>query len=94
MSYGINLTQRARVDLAHLPRDIRRLALMHIEFLGRRPTELSTPLPLPFVEVGQVYSFQVTHEQQAWDIRVMFQYGADEQTIHILSVRHEQRPSP
>ena len=86
MSYGIALSTEAQEDLAQLPVPVRRFALQQLQALAEAPTALSRRSHFPYREKCQIFQFDVDHELQRWELRALFQYGQDEQTLHVLAI--------
>jgi hypothetical protein len=92
VSYGIALSDEARHDLAKLPIPVRRRVFQHLEALGEYPTALSRRSHFPYREKCQISPFSWDHENIRWEINVLFQYGQDEQTIHVICIGHSSLP--
>ena len=91
MSYGTLLSDEARDALVRLPIPVRRFTLRQLENLGQSPTTLSSKSHFPYREKCQVFSFDYDYQMQRWAITVLFQYGQDEQTIHVLAIGFNAR---
>ena len=59
--------------------------------LEESPTSLSTRSHFPFREKCQLMSFDKDEGDTRHFIHVLFQFGADEQTLHILDIAHHPR---
>ena len=86
MSYRVSLLPEARKDLDAMPAAVREQTVKQLRVLADNPTALSRRSRFPFIERCQLYTFDCDHELQRWEINVLFQYGADEQTIHVLMI--------
>ena len=86
MSYGIVLSLEAKNKLARFPLPVRRFTLLQLENLAENPTALSKRSEFPYREKSQLFVFHYDHDAKRWEICVMFQYGADEETIHVIAI--------
>ena len=86
MSYGISLSADAEHDLARLPIPVRQFTLRQLENLADSPGTMSRRSHFPYREKCQLFTFNYDHELQRWELAVLFQYGQDEQTLHILGI--------
>lgn len=86
MSYAIALTIEARHDLARLPKAVRDFTFRQLQSLAQYPTLLSRSSYFPYRTKSQLFQFDFEQEGRWWEICVLFQYGQDEQTLHILKI--------
>ena len=101
MSYGIVLSPEARHALARIDVPIRQKLLRQLEILGEYPTELSQPSHWPYREKCQMFPLDVDHEGWRWELRTLFQYSQDEQTLQVwmmgfskLTIEEAERREP
>ena len=88
MNYSIKLAPKAKHELASIPAPLDRRIWEGFEALGIDPTGLSKPNPAP-ATVGQAYEFSFLYDEMEVWIAALFQYDADEQTLHIIELRWE-----
>lgn len=86
MSYTIRMTRLASDNVQPLPETIKRAISRQLAVLGQHPTDLSEPAVIALAGMGQRFRFQVEHLADRWTFDVLFQYGQDEQSIHVLAI--------
>jgi hypothetical protein len=86
MSYVPDIGPDAAHDLARLPLPVAEFVERQIHALCEQPTKLSTRSRFPFVQNAQLFSFEMEFEETRYWFNVLFQYGQDEQTLHILAI--------
>jgi mRNA-degrading endonuclease RelE of RelBE toxin-antitoxin system len=91
MSYQIALSTEAQHTLARLPAPIRLFTAGQLEKLASDPTGLSRPSRFPYRAKCQLFQFDTEHDGKIWELTTMFQYGQDEQTIHVIAIGHSSR---
>src|SRR5687768_11969598 len=91
MSYNVELSDEAIEDLAKLKLPLRKTVENHLEVLAHYPTKFSEPAHFPYWQV-QAYKFETAFEGVEYFFTVLFQYGADEQTLHILAIPEMHHP--
>jgi hypothetical protein len=75
-----------------MPIPVRREILRQLAILAEYPTLLSEPSHFPYREKCQIFPYDLDHDDMRWELRTLFQYGQDEQTIHVLMVCHSKLP--
>jgi hypothetical protein len=86
MSYRATLSANAQDDLRRMPRRVALHAIAQLRSLEANPTLLSGRSHFPFREKCQIFSFDYDHEGQRYFVNVLFQYDADEETLHIADI--------
>ena len=84
MNYRAILSSNAQADIRGMPRSVARYVIAQLRNLESDPTLLSRASHFPFRLQCQLFSFDYDHLGQRYFINVLFQYGADEETLHIL----------
>jgi hypothetical protein len=84
MSYRATLSANAANDVRRMPPAVARYAIAQLRNLEVDPTLLSRASHFPFREKCQIFSFDYDHDGKRYFVNVLFQYGADEQTLFIL----------
>ena len=92
MSYGIELTDEAKVDWRSLKVPLQEFVLDELEKLSNAPTLLSRRSFFPFRYTCQRYPFDCDFEEQWWDFNAFFQYSQDEMTLFIVAIGWNRRP--
>jgi hypothetical protein len=82
------LTPQATHDLQGVPQPIRRRVSEGMAALGIDPTGLSKPIRPPLTS-GQAYEFSFLFDDMECWVASVFQYDADEQTLHVIHIRWE-----
>ena len=85
MSYALNLTRRFERRWQSLPLEIEEGVLDALEDLARYPTRLSRK-SRKASQRFQVFRFTGSGTGGAGRFEIRFQYGQDEQTLHILDI--------
>lgn len=88
MSYKIKLEPNAARVLAAVPNPLKRQVSDGLHALGVDPTGLSKPIQPP-ANAGQAYEFSFLYDDMECWVAAIFQYHADEQTLHIFDIRWE-----
>ena len=86
MSYDADIGPEAAQDLARLPLPVAEHVERCIGDLCNRPTELSRRSRFPFIQNAQLFSFVHDFEGTRYWFNILFQYGQDEQTLHIFHI--------
>lgn len=88
MSYEVRLDPRADGQLDRMPEPLRSFALAALARLGQGPGSVSRSSAS--VTRGQLAEFHFNPDPATslW-VMVTFQYGADEQTLHVENVKVE-----
>lgn len=86
MPYGMLLSADAEAAIARLPLPVRSYTLQQLENLCQTPAALSRRSHFPYPEKCQVFSFDYDLEIVRWTVTALFQYGADEQTLHVIAI--------
>lgn len=88
MNYSIVLELKATNQITAMPEPLKRRLWEGFNALGDSPTRLSKPINSP-AQTGQAYEFSFVYDDMECWIVSVFQYNADEQTLHILDLRWE-----
>ena len=87
MSYAIDITPEAAENLARLPLPVAEYLYQRIVHdLGDSPASVSFPSGFPYPIMGQAYECEYDFEGTHYRFHVCFQYGQDEQTLHLLFI--------
>ena len=92
MSYGIALSVEAEHNLIKIPIPVRRHIFRQLEILENIPPVLKPPSHWPYRDKCQLFQFDYDHDRLRWEISVLFQYGQDEKTIHVLMIGFSSTP--
>jgi hypothetical protein len=84
MSYRAILTGNAKNDLRAMPERVAQYVLLQLAELEKSPTALSRPSHFPFRLQCQLFKFDYDYDGKRYFINVLFQYGADEESLYIL----------
>src|SRR5260221_11825370 len=84
MSYRSSLSTNAQDDIRRIKEDrVRQYVMAQLINLENDPALLSHRSHFPWREQCQVFSFDYDYGARRYFINVLFQYGADEQTLSI-----------
>src|SRR5947209_4639972 len=86
MSYRVVLSVRAQTDIKGMPSALRPYVIQQLKALELNPSLLSKRSHFPYREQCQVFSFDRDEGGKRYFINVLFQYGADEQTLHVSDI--------
>jgi hypothetical protein len=88
MDYVLNVTDRAKAQLAALPPEIAAIMPEHFQPLAASPVSLSIPgAPPASLPDRMIYPFPVNlPDAREFTVRIHFKYGQDEQTLFIVAV--------
>jgi hypothetical protein len=86
MSYRAILSPNAQDDLRRMPPPVSIYTLSQLANLERNPTALSEPSHFPFREKCQIFSFDYDFQGKRYFFNVLFEYGADEQTLFLSDI--------
>jgi hypothetical protein len=84
MKYRAILSANAQEDIRRMPRPVAVYVLGQLRSLENDPVLLSRRSHFPFREKCQIFEIDYDWEGKRYFINVLFQYGADEETLHIL----------
>jgi mRNA-degrading endonuclease RelE of RelBE toxin-antitoxin system len=91
MSYRVILTPVAKADIQALPQHLRTVIVERLVQLGDSPASLSRPTVFPYPSGYQLFEFNEDRGEEFWHhFAVLFRYGQDETTLHILGVGHSE----
>lgn len=85
MSYAIELANEFLLSWRALPIDLGEAVLDALDHLPKGPTHVSRPTHEPN-QRHQLYRFRGNGEYRMHWYEIKFQYGQDEQTLHIIDV--------
>jgi hypothetical protein len=85
MRYSVEVGPEAVEDLARLPVSVQRAILTSLRQLAAAPSRLARPTRPPYTP-GMLYRAELPVEGALCLLDVVFQYGQDEQTLHISRV--------
>lgn len=91
MSYVVKLSDEAVEDLRKLPLELLEAVNKHFDLLERNPVGLSRPSAIPYWP-AQTFRFEAVLDGDRYFFDILFKYGADEQTLHVLAVPSMRRP--
>jgi hypothetical protein len=88
MPYSLVFSPLALARLLNLPPEVRPFLPGHCERLRRNPVTLSFPgAPPASLPNRMLYAFPVDLDDgRQFTVRIHFQYGQDETTLHVLNV--------
>lgn len=92
MSYKISLSTEAQHDLTSLPVPVARFCIRQLVSLGEFPTVLSKPSHFPYRTKCQIFPFGCSYNNERWELRALFQYGQDEESIFVIAVCFSKLP--
>lgn len=84
MSFAVALEPEAHAALRALIPDVAELVVDEIDRLAASPTDVG--ISLPDSEPGMLFPSRREFAGRSYDIQIRFQYGQDEETIHILNI--------
>jgi hypothetical protein len=87
MGYDIELESEALADLARLDPVLASLLLDEIDRCAVNPTRYSRRAGLPYLPY-QRFEIRLVHEGVTHFFAVLYQYGQDEQTLHVRFIGH------
>ena len=82
MSYAVRMSPRAFEDVAKLPEPVRAVVLEYLPRMASQPSVGSRPSSAPYPP-GMLHRADLPCHGATCLLDVIFQYGADEQTLHI-----------
>ncbi len=85
MSFAVALEPEAYEALVALIPDVAELVVDEIDRLAVSPT-MAGGISLPDVEPGLTFSSTREFAGRTYQIEITFQYGQDEETLHILNI--------
>ena len=85
MSYDVAISNQALEDLADLPLPVANFVEQAIRRLAEDPTKLGRPCRFPY-PLGQIYELEHDFEDYRYYLAILFKYGQDERTLHIVGV--------
>jgi hypothetical protein len=86
MSYAIDITPEAAGDLAPLPVQVSIEVERRLNELAQDPVGLSRPSHFPYPVNAQAFKFDYEFDDVQYAFHVLFKYGQNEQTLHILMI--------
>jgi hypothetical protein len=87
VSYTLLYTPTAERDLEKVQAGLLDFVEQQLLRLAESPASVSVPSVLPFPPNCQMFRFaHPDFEGSRWNFVVLFRYGADEQSLHILGV--------
>lgn len=87
MGYDVNFEREALADLAKLDPLLASLLVSEIDRRADNPTRHSRRAGLPYLPF-QRFDIRLTHDGEEHLFGVLFQYGQDEQTLHVRYIGH------
>ncbi len=87
MGYSVEFEREALADLAELDAMLASRLLDEIERCATQPTLQSRRPGLPYLPY-QRFEIKLEHDEEKHFFAVLFQYGQDEQTLHIRYIGH------
>lgn len=94
MSYDIVLSLKAEGELNRLDPPLAQAVEAHLLKLARSPTSLSRPAVLPYPPGSQFTEFSMTYDDRLHHFPILFRYGSEEQTLHVLGIGHIEYADP
>lgn len=92
MSYAVIITPDPAAVLTRLSWRIAHRATTQLQVLAADPVSLSRPVALSGSSAGQGYYFDFEDGGISYAFYVVFQYSADEQSLHILQITVDEEP--
>jgi hypothetical protein len=86
MKYHAILDRRAVEDVRRMPPALARYTVAQLVNLEAEPTALSRRSHFPFRERVQVFNFDFKSGGVCYVVNVLFQYGADEETLWVVDI--------
>lgn len=84
MNYRAILSSRAEADIRAMPLVLARYTLAQLHNLATSPSALSRRSHFPFRQNVQIFNFDYRAGDKFYIVNVLFQYGSDEATLHIV----------
>jgi len=85
MSFAVALEPEAQAALIALIPEVAELVLDEIDRLAASPHSVGGRA-MPYAEPGLSFSSNKQFAGRSYNLRITFQYGQDEETIHILNI--------
>jgi hypothetical protein len=85
MPYRVVLPDDASALVDRLPQPVAAVVSRHLRQLSEHPVGLSKPAFAP-LSGGQKYEFEARFQDMDYYFTVVFRYGADEQTLHVIAL--------
>jgi hypothetical protein len=92
MSYRAIFADRAVADIRAMPPALARYTLAQVVNLVAAPTALSRRSHFPLRETTQIFNFDYKIGERYFVVNVLFQFGADEQTLHVTDIPWTDAP--
>ena len=83
MRYRAVLATKAQADIRRMPPRLAAFTLAQLRNLCEAPTALSRPSHFPYRQQCQIFTFDLREGSVLYVVNVLFQYSADEQSLHI-----------
>jgi hypothetical protein len=94
MSYELVLSPKAEETLAGLEPPVAAAVESHLLRLAGSPTSMSRPAVLPYPPGSQMSEFSMMHDGRLHRLTILFRYGSDEQTLHVIAIGHIRYAAP
>jgi hypothetical protein len=83
------LSPTAADDLAKLKKPLRNHVVEHLSHLAKKPSSLSRAAVFPYPPSQQIsHAPPLEHEGNIHHFVVLFRYGQDEESLHIVGIGH------
>jgi len=75
-----------------LPAAVQRFCVDQLFILAEHPTRHSRPSHFPYKTQCQIFDIDCVYRGEHWEVRALFKFGQDEQSIFVLSILFSKTP--